>query len=99
MLWLCIVTLFSFIIKGLCGFANSMVFTTLLSFSNSIVHISPINLLLNFPTNFIMVWNGRKFLDKRIYLPLCIMMVAGLIPGTLFSRAPTSACWRSSSAL
>lgn len=87
MLWLCIVTLFSFIIKGLCGFANSMVFTTLLSFSNSIVHISPINLLLNFPSNFIMVWNGRKFLDKRIYLPLCIMMVAGLIPGTLFFKS------------
>jgi len=86
MIWLCIVTLFSFILKGLCGFANSMVFTTLLSFSNSIVHISPINLLLNFPSNFIMVWNGRKFLDKRIYLPLCIMMVAGLIPGTLFFK-------------
>lgn len=87
MIWLCIVTLFSFIIKGLCGFANTMVFTTLLSFSNSIVHITPINLLLNFPTNVIMVWNGRKYLDKRIYLPLCIMMIAGLIPGTLFFKS------------
>ena len=30
MLWLMLVTVCSFFIKGLCGFANSMVFTTLL---------------------------------------------------------------------
>ena len=49
--------------KGLCGFANSLVFTTLMSFSNSIVHVSPIMLLLNYPSNLIMVWNGRRAID------------------------------------
>lgn len=84
MIWLWFVTLFAFFIKGLCGFANSLVFTTLMSFSSSIVHISPIMLLLNYPTNLIMVWNGRKSLNWKICGPLCIMVIAGIIPGTFF---------------
>lgn len=84
MIWLWLVTLFAFFIKGLCGFANSLVFTTLMSFRSSIVHISPIMLLLNYPTNLIMVWNGRKSLNWKICGPLCIMVIAGIIPGTFF---------------
>lgn len=84
MIWLWMVTLLAFFIKGLCGFANSMVFTTLMSFRSSIVHASPIMVLLNYPTNLIMVWNGRKALDPKICVPLCIMVVAGVIPGTFF---------------
>lgn len=84
MIWLWFVTLFAFFIKGLCGFANSLVFTTLMSFSSSIVHISPIMLLLNYPTNLILVWNGRKSLNWKICGPLCIMVIAGIIPGTFF---------------
>lgn len=84
MIWLWMVTLLAFFIKGLCGFANSLVFTTLMSFRSSIVHASPIMVLLNYPTNLIMVWNGRKALDPKICVPLCIMVVAGVIPGTFF---------------
>ena len=84
MIWLWLVTLFAFFIKGLCGFANSLVFTTLMSFRSSIVNISPIILLLNFPTNLIMVWNGRKAIDLKICVPLCLMVLAGTIPGTFF---------------
>ena len=84
MVWLWLVTLFAFFIKGLCGFANSLVFTTLMSFSSSIVHVSPIMLLLNYPSNIIMVWNGRRAIDYKICVPLCIMVIAGTIPGTFF---------------
>ena len=84
MVWMFFVTLLAFFIKGLCGFANSLVFTTLMSFSNSIVHVSPIMLLLNYPSNLIMVWNGRKSIDYKICVPLCIMVIAGIIPGTFF---------------
>ena len=84
MIWLWLATLCAFFIKGLCGFANSLVFTTLMSFRESIVNISPIILILNFPTNLIMVWNGRKALDYKICVPLCAMVIAGIIPGTFF---------------
>ena len=86
MIWLCIVTLFSFVIKGLCGFANSMVFTTLLSFRNSIVHINPINLLLNYPSQLVLIWNYRKFIDYKICGPLCLTTLIGVIPGVIFFK-------------
>ncbi len=90
MVWLWLVTLFAFFIKGMCGFANSLVFTTLMSFRSSIVNISPIILILNFPTNLIMVWNGRKSIDWKICGPLCAMVVAGIIPGTfIFTNTDT----------
>lgn len=90
MVWLWIVALCAFFIKGLCGFANSLVFTTLLSFRNSIINISPINLLLNYPSNLIMVWNGRKAIDYKICVPLCAMVIAGIIPGTfIFTNTDT----------
>ena len=82
MIWLWLVTLFAFFIKGMCGFANSLVFTTMMSFRESIVNISPIILILNYPTNLIMVWNGRKSIDYKICVPLCLMVIAGIIPGT-----------------
>jgi len=90
MVWMWIATLCAFFIKGLCGFANSLVFTTMMSFSNSIVEISPITLLLNLPTNLLMVWNGRKAIDWKICGPLCIMVLAGIIPGTfIFTNTDT----------
>lgn len=84
MIWLWMVTLCAFFVKGLCGFANSLVFTNLLSFRDSIVDVSPVILLLNYPSNLIMVWNGRKKIDYKICVPLCIMVIAGIIPGTFF---------------
>lgn len=84
MIWIWFITLCSFFIKGLCGFANSLVFTTMLSFRGSIVNISPIILLLNYPSNLIMAWSGRKAIDYKICVPLCIMVLAGIIPGTFF---------------
>ena len=90
MIWLWLATLIAFFIKGLCGFANSLVFTTLMSFRESILNISPIILVLNFPTNLIMVWNGRKSINYKICVPLCLMVLAGIIPGTfIFTNTDT----------
>ena len=90
MVWLWLATLCAFFVKGLCGFANSLVFTTLMSFRSSIIDISPIILLLNFPTNLIMVWNGRRAVNPKICVPLCIMVLAGIIPGTfIFTNTDT----------
>jgi len=86
MFWLPIVTLFSFFIKGLCGFANSMVFTTLMSFKSSLVNVSPVILLLDFPSNLIMTWRYRREINLKVCLPLSAMVVAGMIPGTLFLK-------------
>ena len=47
-LWI-IAAVAAYFIKGLCGFANTLVFTSILSFGASNSNISPIDLLLGYP--------------------------------------------------
>ena len=86
MLWWIVSTLFAFFVKGLCGFANTLVFTTLLSFENNNLNISPIELLLGYPTNAILAWKDRKHINWRICLPLTLLVIGGSIPGILFLK-------------
>lgn len=86
MFWWILATLCAFFVKGLCGFANTLVFTTILSFGNNNANISPVELLLGYPTNAIMVWKERKAINWRICLPLAALVVLGSIPGILFLK-------------
>lgn len=82
-----IATLGAFFVKGLCGFANTLVFTSILSFGNANINISPVELLLGYPTNLIITWKERKFLDKKIWLPLSVMVIIGSLGGVLFLKS------------
>lgn len=77
-----IATIVAFFIKGLCGFANTLIFTSILGFATNNINISPVELVLGYPTNVILTWRNRKSLVKRIYIPLLILVMAGTIPGT-----------------
>lgn len=81
-LWI-IAAVAAYFIKGLCGFANTLVFTSILSLGASNANISPIDLLLGYPTNLILTWKNRKSLDPKVYLPLAALVLAGSIPGAL----------------
>ena len=76
-------TLAAFFIKGLCGFANTLVFQSILSFGVSNASISPVELAVGFPGNVILTWQNRKNLEPRVFLPLTALMLAGNIPGAL----------------
>ena len=84
-LWI-IAAVAAYFIKGLCGFANTLVFTSILSFSASNANISPIDLLLGYPTNLILTWKNRKILDPKVYLPLAALVLAGSIPGAFLLK-------------
>ena len=84
-LWI-IAAVAAYFIKGLCGFANALVFTSILSFGASNSNISPIDLLLGYPTNLILTWKNRKSLDPKVYLPLAALVLAGSIPGALLLK-------------
>lgn len=84
-LWI-IAAVAAYFIKGLCGFANTLVFTSILSFGASNANISPIDLLLGYPTNLILTWKNRKSLDPKVYLPLSALVLAGSIPGALLLK-------------
>lgn len=84
-IWI-LATLLAFFIKGLCGFANTLVFTSILGFGVANVNISPVELLLGYPTNLIMAWRNRKQLDKKVYIPLSMLVLGGSIPGALLLK-------------
>lgn len=86
-MWLWILaTLVAFYIKGLCGFANTLVFTSILGFGANNVNISPVELVLGYPTNLILAWNNRRSLKKRVYIPLSVLVLAGSIPGAFLLK-------------
>ena len=87
MLWWIIATLLAFFVKGLTGFANTLVFTTMLSFGQNNLAISPVELLLGYPTNAILAWKERRAIDWKLCLPLCGMVLAGCLPGAFLLKS------------
>ncbi len=86
MLWWMLATVCAFFVKGLCGFANTLVFTTILSFGNNNINISPVELILGYPTNAILAWKERKSIKWSICLPLAALVILGSIPGIFFLK-------------
>ena len=85
MLWI-IATFAAFFIKGLCGFANTLVFTSIMGFGAANVDISPVELILGYPSNMILTFRNRKFLKAKIFLLLSALVVIGSIPGALLLK-------------
>ena len=86
MIWWMIAALCAFFVKGLCGFANTLVFTTILSFADNNINISPVELILGYPTNVIMAYRERRSIQWKICLPLTLLVIARSIPGALFLK-------------
>lgn len=76
----------AFFIKGLCGFANTLVFTSVLGFGANNIAISPVELVLGYPGNLILTWKNRKNLDKHIFIPLSVLVLLGCIPGAFLLK-------------
>ena len=86
-MWLWILaTVAAFFVKGLCGFANTLVFTSLLVFDKNNISISPAELLVVYPTNLILAWKNRQRLNPKVYLPLSFLVLSGSIPGAFMLR-------------
>ena len=85
MKWI-IASICAFFVKGLCGFANTLVFTTMLSFGNNNVNISPVELILGYPSNAILAWKERRSIKWSVCIPLAILVIVGSIPGILFLK-------------
>ena len=86
MIWWIIATICAFFVKGLSGFANTLVFTTILSFGNNNINISPVELILGYPSNAILVWRERRSVKWSICIPLAILVIVGSIPGVFFLK-------------
>lgn len=86
MIWWILATMCAFFVKGLCGFANTLVFTSIMSFGISNRNISPVELLLGYPSNAIIAYKERKSIDPRLCAMLSALVVLGSIPGMLLLK-------------
>ena len=91
MIWWIIAAICAFFVKGLCGFANTLVFTTILSFGNNNINISPVELILGYPSNAVLAWKERRSIKWSICVPLSILVIVGSIPGILFLKNSNTA--------
>ena len=84
-LWIA-AALVSYFIKGLCGFADALIFNSILSFGMNTADISPVLLVTGYPTNLIVAWQNRRGLKPRVWLPPAALVLAGCIPGAFMLK-------------
>lgn len=82
-LYLIIAIICAFIVKGMSGFANTLVFSTIMSFTTNNINITPVELLVGYPSNLFMTWKERKGISFKICAPLILFVIIGIIPGVL----------------
>lgn len=86
MVILIIATFLSFIIKGMCGFANTVAFGSIAGFTANGANRSPLELLIGYPSNIVMAWKARKSISLRDCLPLSFFLLIGSIPGAILLK-------------
>ena len=76
----------AYVVKGMCGFANTLVFSTIMSFSTTNINISPLDLIVGYPSNILIAWKEKKSVSAKICVPLSILVILGSIPGAIFLK-------------
>lgn len=76
----------AYVIKGLAGFGDPLIYTPMLSvfLPNSMITpaLSPVSPVLNAK----MVWDNRAHFSVKVVLPISIFVLLGVIPGTLLLK-------------
>jgi uncharacterized membrane protein YfcA len=85
-IFLFIATLIAYLVKAITGFGNTLVMGSLFSFVVPNRLTTPVDLIFSIPTNIYMVWKERKSISLKVVIPLSIMLLAGIIPGTLLLK-------------
>lgn len=83
---LALTVVLAYYVKGVCGFGNTLVFTSIAGLRTDISQLTPLDLLVGFVPNALIVWRDRKNACFRIWGPLALMVLAGDIPGALLLK-------------
>lgn len=79
--------LLAYTVKGITGFANTLVFSTVMSFFASNLSITPIEIILGTGPNIFIALRERRGFKWRVVAPLSVLMMLGCVPGALFLKA------------
>ena len=75
-----------FVIKGLAGFGDPLIYTPLLSVALPNSTITPGMLPVSLVLNARVVWQNRAHFSAKVVLPIAAFVMLGIIPGTLLLR-------------
>lgn len=78
---LIIVVLLSYIVQGMCCFGANLIISSYLSFFTINVNITPLTLMIIWPSNAIIAWKERKGISLNIAIPLSLIGIFGSIVG------------------
>ena len=76
----------SYFVKGVAGFGNSLVHLGIMAYFRDNAELASVDPLLTAPANVVQLVRFRKYLNRRKWLPVTLVMVLALLPGALLLR-------------
>jgi len=76
----------AYFVKGIAGFANTLVFSSIMNFFTKNINIVPVDLLLGTPSNLIVMLRERRQVQWKKAALLILFMTLGMLPGVLFLK-------------
>ena len=70
----------------MCGFANTLVFSSIMAFHVDNVNISPLDLVIGIPANLCQFWRNRQNVHKKEAALLAVLLIVGAVPGALLLK-------------
>lgn len=64
----------AYVVKGITGFGNTLVFSSIVGLFLDNRNISPVELVVGYPSNLLIAWRERRRLNPRVWLPLSGMV-------------------------
>ena len=85
LLWM-LAALLGYFVKGVAGIGNTLVVTSMMSYTRTNAEITPVELLLCVPTNLVVTWVYRRHINWKLAIaPMC-MVLAGDMLGVLLLK-------------
>jgi uncharacterized membrane protein YfcA len=81
-----VAVLLAYTVKGITGFANTLVFSTVMSYFANNLSITPIEIILGTGPNIFIALRERRGFKWRVVAPLSALMMLGCVPGALFLK-------------
>ena len=76
----------AYLVKGMSGFANTLVLSSILSFQANNLNITPLDLTLSLPSNLWLAWKDRKKLNFKVCAPMALCAILGALPGVFLLK-------------
>ena len=76
----------AYTVKGMSGFANTLVLSSILSFQANNLNITPLDLVLSLPSNLWLAWKDRKKLNLKVCAPMALCAILGALPGVFLLK-------------